>query len=142
MSKREILERESRLALPVALCAIFAPVLIVGSLVLAGQLDLPTTGLATESLRAFDANQGALLALAVMRAIGFLLLIPPLWFLFTATKARRPELPRGDDRLCLHRPGPARASRGSSATSASRRSPPTSSTHTSPAAISTPCSTT
>ncbi len=93
MSKREILERESRLALPVALCAIFAPVLIVGSLVLAGQLDLPTTGLATESLRAFEANQGALLALAVMRAIGFLLLIPPLWFLFTATKARRPELP-------------------------------------------------
>jgi hypothetical protein len=93
MSKRAILERERRWALPAGLSAIIAPVLIVGSLVVAGQLDLPTTGLATESLRAFDANEGALLALAFMRAIGFLLLIPPLLFLWQATRARRPELP-------------------------------------------------
>jgi hypothetical protein len=93
MSKREILDREARLALPVALCAIFAPVLIVGSLVAAGQLDLPASGMATESIRAFEANSTALLALSVARGIGFLLLIPPLWFLWQATKARRPELP-------------------------------------------------
>ncbi len=93
MSKRQILDREARFALPAALCAIVAPVLIVGSLVAAGQLDLPTTGLATESIRAFEANSTALLALSAVRAIGFLLLVPPLLFLWQATRARRPELP-------------------------------------------------
>ena len=141
MSKREILERESRLALPVALCAIFAPVLIVGSLVLAGQLDLPTTGLATESLRAFEANQGALLALAVMRAIGFLLLVPPLWFLFTATKARRPELPGAMIGFAFI--GPVLlALQGVLGYFGQQEIASDFVNHTSPAAISTPCSTT
>lgn len=93
MSRQEILQREARWALPAALCAIAAPLLIVGSLVGAGQLDLPTTGMATEQIRAVEANEGPLLALALVRALGFLLLVPPLYFLFAATRARRPELP-------------------------------------------------
>jgi len=93
MNPREILDREARLALPVALCALAAPVAIVGSLVAAGQLDLPTSGLATEQIRAVEANEGPLLVQTIARAIGFLLLIPPLLFLFSATRARRPEVP-------------------------------------------------
>jgi hypothetical protein len=93
VTKRQILDREARFALPAALCAIVAPVLIVGSLVAAGQLNLPTSGLSTESIRAFEANSTALLALSAVRAIGFLLLVPPLLFLWQATRARRPELP-------------------------------------------------
>jgi hypothetical protein len=93
MSKKQILEREARLAMPAAICAIVAPVLIIGSLIGAGQLNLPSTGMATESIRAFEANSTSLLALSVVRAIGFLALIPPLLFLWQATRARRPELP-------------------------------------------------
>jgi hypothetical protein len=93
MSRNEILSREARYALPAALSAIIAPALIIGSLIGAGQLDLPTSGVATETIRAFEANQGALAAFSVLRAIGFLLLVPPLLYLWQATKARRPELP-------------------------------------------------
>jgi hypothetical protein len=93
MRREEILSREARFALPAAICAIVAPVLVIGSLVGAGQLDLPSSGVATETIRSFDANRGPLLALSAVRAIGFLLLIPPLLFLWSATKARRPELP-------------------------------------------------
>ena len=94
MSVEAILERERRLAPRAATCAILAPVLILGSLIAAGRLGLPTSGVSTEQIRAFDANQGALLVIVVVRSIGFLLLIPPLLFLYEAIGARRPGLPR------------------------------------------------
>jgi hypothetical protein len=94
VSVEAILERERRLAPRAATCAILAPVLILGSLIAAGRLGLPTSGVSTEQIRAFDANQGALLVIVVVRSIGFLLLIPPLLFLYEAIGARRPGLPR------------------------------------------------
>lgn len=93
MNRRELLERERRWAPLAAAGAILAPALIIGSLLGAGRLGLPTSGVATEQVRAFDANSGPLLLIVVVRSIGFLLLIPPLIYLYQATRGRRPELP-------------------------------------------------
>ena len=92
-TRAAILERERRFAPVAAACALLAPVLIIGSLIGAGRLDLPASGVATEQLRAFDANEGALLVVVIVRSLGYLLLIPPMIHLYQATRARRPELP-------------------------------------------------
>ncbi len=93
MNRRELLERERKHRPVAALCALGVPLLIIGSYIGAGRLGLPSSGIATEQVRAFDANSGALLLVVIVRSIGFLLLIPPLVFLYRATRARRPELP-------------------------------------------------
>lgn len=93
MNRRELIERERQYGPIAAVCAIGVPLLIVGSYIGAGRLGLPTSGIATEQIRAFDANSGALLLVVIVRSIGFLLLIPPLIYLYLATRARRPELP-------------------------------------------------
>lgn len=90
MSKAEILERESRWALPVALVTMLAVILFVGSTIIAtttisadGEADL---------LREVDANEGAYLLSGILRALGSLLLFAPLLYLFRAAEARNPAV--------------------------------------------------
>jgi hypothetical protein len=90
VSNAEILERESRWALPVALVTMLAVILFVGSTIIAtttisadGEADL---------LREVNANEGAYLVSGILRALGSLLLFAPLLYLFRAAEARNPAV--------------------------------------------------
>jgi hypothetical protein len=90
VSKAEILERESRWALPVALVTMLAVILFVGSTIIAtttisadGEADL---------LREVDSNEGAYILSGILRALGSLLLFAPLLYLFRAAEARNPAV--------------------------------------------------
>lgn len=93
MAPRETLERERRWAAPAATAAILAPLLYIGSQIGVAQLDLPSTALATEQLRAFDANESEFLLASVIRAFGFGLLCLPLFYLLSAARSRAQRLP-------------------------------------------------
>jgi hypothetical protein len=88
LDAREILERERRWGPPAAIAAILAPLLWIGSQIGVAQLDLPTSGLATEQIRAFDANESEFLVASVVRALSFGLLCLPLFFLLNAARRR------------------------------------------------------
>jgi hypothetical protein len=93
LAPRDTLERERRWAVPAATAAILAPPLYIASLFGVGQLDLPTTDLATEQVRAFAANDSELLGLSTLRALSFVLLCLPLFYLLSAARAREKRLP-------------------------------------------------
>ena len=86
MSRERIIERERRWALPVALSAFLAVILFFASIPIE-QSAVEGTGTA-EQLRALDQNSGLLILANVVRSIGLLLLIPPLYYLFEAARAR------------------------------------------------------
>lgn len=90
---REQSAREHRQALPVAICAMLAVVFLIGSLFVAGTLEGGDDGQA-ELLRQLDAISGRMLISAVLMAIGFLALAPPLAYLFQAAIERRGSGPR------------------------------------------------
>jgi hypothetical protein len=90
LSREQIIERERRWALPAALCAFGAVVAtLVSTPVESGAIE--GTGVA-EQLRSINENGGALILSNVLRAIGLLLLIPPLLYLFEAARARSPRV--------------------------------------------------
>ena len=90
MTKAEILEREARWALPVALVTVLAVILFVASSIIAGT-TINADGEA-QLLREVDANQGAYLLSGILRAVGSLLLFAPLLYLFRAAEARNPAV--------------------------------------------------
>jgi hypothetical protein len=90
LSRERIIERERRWALPAAISAFLAVILFFASLPIE-QSAVEGTGTA-EQLRALDENSGSLLLANVVRSLGLLFLILPLYYLFEAAKARSPAV--------------------------------------------------
>jgi hypothetical protein len=86
LSRQRIIERERRWALPAAMSALLAVILFFASIPIE-QSAVEGTGTA-EQLRALNDNAGTLLLANVVRSLGLLALIPPLYYLFEAAKAR------------------------------------------------------
>jgi hypothetical protein len=86
LSPQRIIERERRWALPAAISAFLAVILFFVSVPIE-QSAVEGTGTA-EQLRALDENASTLLLANVVRSLGLLALIPPLYYLFEAAKAR------------------------------------------------------
>ncbi len=90
MSRQQIIERERRWALPAALAAFGAAVLSIVSLpVQQGAFD--GTG-AAEQLRSVNEHANSVVLASVLTAVGLLLLIGPLLYLFAAAKVRSPAV--------------------------------------------------
>lgn len=84
---RALIERESRLALQVAIVTMLGVICLVGSNFILGSVVGDGTGDA-HALREIDADRGTFALSFVVQAIGFLLLAPPLIYLFRATAGR------------------------------------------------------
>ncbi len=94
MSVREQLDWEARWARPVAAAAFVSVGFnVAASLYVSASIDTtPDADNTRELLRTVDANGSVFTTGAVLSGIGTLLLAVVLWYLFNATKARRPEL--------------------------------------------------
>jgi uncharacterized protein DUF4386 len=94
VSVREQLDWESRWAKPVAAAAFVSVGFnVAASLYVSASIDTtPDADNTRELLRTVDANGSVFTTGAVLSGIGTLLLAVVLWYLFNATKARRPEL--------------------------------------------------
>jgi hypothetical protein len=93
---REQLDWEARWARPAAAAALLSVVLtVVAQIYVSSQLESsPAADQTRELLPLVDAQSGVFVTGAVISGIGTLLLAVSLWYLFNATRARRPELPR------------------------------------------------
>ncbi len=92
MNRSQILERERRWQRLAGLCAIAIVPLYIASTSLENSASVFDFTLATERLSAADADSGQLLGATVLRAIAFLLYLPPLLYLFRAAQARSPKV--------------------------------------------------
>ena len=84
-SRDEVLARERRWALPVALATLVAVALIVAATFVVGSVSGDGDA---EVLRSVDENSGAVILSGVMQGVAFLLLVAPLVYLFRAAQAR------------------------------------------------------
>jgi hypothetical protein len=93
---REQLAWEARWARPVAAAALLSVILSVGAgIYVSSQLeDSPDADHTRDLLALIDAQSGVFVTGAVIGAVGVLLLAVVLWYLFLATRARKPELPK------------------------------------------------
>ena len=91
MDPQRIIERERRWALPTAIAAILGALLVLASLVMQEGANVPTTGPTTEQLRSFHDHAGALVGSGVLGAIGLLLILAPLLYLYNAARGRNPR---------------------------------------------------
>jgi len=90
LSRQQIIERERRWALPAALAAFGSAILAFASLpIQKGAFD--GTGPA-EQLRSIDAHSNSVILASILTALGLILLIGPLLYLFLAAKARSPAV--------------------------------------------------
>ena len=87
MNRREILERERRLAPYAATCALLVPLLFIASTAIRGGIPFPD-GLPTDQLPVVDANHGPLLAASILQGLSYGLMAVPLVYLFRAAQAR------------------------------------------------------
>jgi hypothetical protein len=87
VSRQEVLDREERWSLPVALATLAAIGLIVAAIVVATQAVGSSDG-DSELLRNVDAHRTAQLISSILQAIGVGLLAAPLYYLFRAAEAR------------------------------------------------------
>jgi uncharacterized BrkB/YihY/UPF0761 family membrane protein len=88
MGKQAVVDWERRRALPVALATLVAVVLLIISNAVA-----PSSGEgAAEALRSVEAHKGSMTLSGIMQALGFLLLMAPLFYLFRAVRARSPRV--------------------------------------------------
>jgi uncharacterized membrane protein YgcG len=85
-ARRQIVAWESRWFVPVGLTAFAAAILIIASNVVVS--GLTNNGHQSEFLTSAHEHGGTVAAYAALQALGFLLLLPPLYFLFRATAAR------------------------------------------------------
>ncbi|HEY1855046.1 MAG TPA: hypothetical protein VGG40_10700 [Solirubrobacterales bacterium] len=85
-ARRQTVAWESRWFLPVGLTAFVAAILIIASNVVVS--GLTNNGHQSEFLVSAHENGSTVALYAALQAIGFLLLMPPLYFLFRATAAR------------------------------------------------------
>lgn len=86
--KQQLLERESRWARRVGIATILAVVLYIGSVVVEQAGGLVETANDAKQLASYHEHSSALLATAIVRAIGALLLSAPLFYLFKAAEGR------------------------------------------------------
>jgi len=84
-SRDEVLARERRWALPVALATLAAVALLIAATFVVGAVSGDGDA---EVLRSVDDNGGAVIASGVMQGLAFLLLVAPLVYLFRAAQAR------------------------------------------------------
>ena len=94
MSVREQLDWEARWAKPVAAAAFVSVGFnVAASLYVSASIDTtPDADNTRELLRTVDSQSDVFVTGAVLSGIGTLLLAVVLWYLFNATRARRPEL--------------------------------------------------
>jgi hypothetical protein len=88
VSKAEVLETESRWALPTALATFLAVVLLVAAAIVN---EVSGSGDA-EILRSVDAHGGSVTMVGLLRGLAFALLAVPLVYLFRAARARSPQM--------------------------------------------------
>lgn len=88
MNKTQILERERRWAKLAGFSAIAIVPIYIASTYLEGSTSVFEFTLATERIRAADADASQLLLASVLRGISFLLYLAPLLYLFRAAQAR------------------------------------------------------
>lgn len=88
MNKTQILERERRWAKLAGFSAIAIVPIYIASTYLEGSTSVFESTLATERIRAADADASQLLLASVLRGFSFLLYLPPLLYLFRAAQAR------------------------------------------------------
>ena len=94
MDPKEQLAWEARFAKPAAVSAFLAALLIVGGTVVrqvVALADRPDND--REFLQTIDENAGSFLASAFIQSASFLFLAVVLFYLYSATKARKPEFP-------------------------------------------------
>ena len=84
-------EREARRALPTALATMAAVVLIVVSAIILGSVNGDGEA---ELLRSAEENSSSVTAASIVQAVGFILLIPGLLYLFQAALARSDQVRR------------------------------------------------
>jgi hypothetical protein len=87
MTRKQILERERRLAPYAGIAAILVPVLFISSTAIATSVPV-SDGLATDELRTFADDRTAVLFASVLRALALGLIAVPLYLLFRAAQAR------------------------------------------------------
>lgn len=87
MNRKEILERERRLAPYAGIAAILVPVALIASTAIATSISV-SEGLATDEIRTFADDKTAILFASVLRAIAMGLIAVPLYLLFRAAQAR------------------------------------------------------
>lgn len=90
--KQQVLARERRWGKPVAFAAIAALIAYVASGVIVTVADLINRDNKATEVASFHDNATALLGVAGLTALGSLLLIPPLFFIFRAAQARNPAV--------------------------------------------------
>lgn len=88
MSKREIIERERRWAMPAFIACAAAVVLFVAAVLVQRSAELTTDAGSAVQLKEFAENNTAFLASAVLQALAVGLLAAPLLYLFRAAQAR------------------------------------------------------
>jgi hypothetical protein len=88
MNRREILDREQRLAPYAGACAIAVPVLLIGANFALNSALATPGGLITDGIVAVDEAGAGLTISIIMRAFGFGLMAVPLFYLYRAAKAR------------------------------------------------------
>jgi hypothetical protein len=92
VGRERIIERERRWAVPAAVVAL-APILFyIGSIVIVQRAGLAGGSSEAEQIISLHDHSSAVLASAIVRGIGFLLLPIPILYLFLATKARNPRV--------------------------------------------------
>lgn len=90
MSRDRIIERERRWALPAAIVALLALVLVVIGVVQGA--SIPQEDHTAAQLRAYDAHATALTISSIVTGVAFALLAAPLLYLFRAAQARNPRV--------------------------------------------------
>jgi hypothetical protein len=87
--RAQVVDRERRRALPTAITAMAAVALIVASAIVLGSVNGDGEA---ELLRSVDQHQSAVTTSSILQALGFLLLLPALLYLFTAAAARSSQM--------------------------------------------------
>ena len=86
MSRQEILERERRWRVPAAIAAALSLILLIVPAFIQGSALEGDTG--AEQLASLDSKSGAFLLGAIARGLGFVVMLVPLLYVFTAARAR------------------------------------------------------
>ena len=89
IDQAQVIDRERRRALPTAIAAMAAVALVVASAIVLGSVNGDGEA---ELLRSVDRHQSAVTGSSLLQAIGFLLLLPALLYLFTAALARSTQM--------------------------------------------------
>ena len=91
--REQQLSWEQRVGRPVAVASFVAAALLIASLVYSSSKLNVQTDTTLEGLRLIDERKTDVLITTILQALSTALIAAPLWFLFEATRFRRPEAP-------------------------------------------------